>query len=201
MCAMHLPLYMLFGADPATVSSLAAPLQDSSRYDRLPEARVKALALDTLRGLADLHARGVCCRDVRLENVMLRKKGGQAVLVDLGIAEKADAEGRLSSSCGMAGSLLYMAPELYEGAARPAAGSAKPRKGGRRQLAPRITVKSDVYSLGQTLLDCAVRGGADVNRVASVPLREFLRGLLAENPEERLSAEEALHHPYLAAVP
>lgn len=172
----------------------------STRYGRLPEPRVKALALDTLRGLADLHARRVCCRDIKLENIMLRQKGGQAVLVDLGMAVKTDADGRLGASCGIAGSMCYMAPELYEGTAKPAAGAAKQRKGGRRPVPPRITVKSDVFSLGQGLLECAVRGGVDVDRVASVPLREFLRALVANKPEERLSAEEALRHPYLAAV-
>lgn len=198
--AVHRTLLVALGADPATVPSLAAPLQSSTRYGRLPEPRVKALALDTLRGLADLHARRVCCRDIKLENIMLRQKGGQAVLVDLGMAVKTDADGRLGASCGIAGSMCYMAPELYEGTAKPAAGAAKQRKGGRRPVPPRITVKSDVFSLGQGLLECAVRGGVDVDRVASVPLREFLRALVANKPEERLSAEEALRHPYLAAV-
>lgn len=175
--------------------------QHSSPNGCLPETRIKALALDTLRGLAHLHARRVCCRDVKPENVMTRERGGQAVLVDLGMAVKTNAQGVLSANCGMAGSVLQMAPEVMQVTQPAAAGTAAPGKGQGKQRAPltRITVKSDVYSLGKTLVGCAVRGGVKVDRVRSAPLREFLQRLMAERPEERLSAEEALLHPFLAA--
>ncbi len=131
---------------------------------------------------------------------MTRERGGQAVLVDLGMAVKTNAQGVLSANCGMVGSLLQMAPEVIAVTQPAAAGAAAAGMGRGKQKAPRtrITVKSDVYSLGQTLVGCALRGGVKVDRVRSAPLREFLQGLMAERPEERLSAEEALQHPFLA---
>ncbi len=166
---------------------------------RLPEARVRAVALDTLRGLAHLHARQVCSRDVKITNIMLRKEGGQAVLIDLGLACKANKAGRLAPGCGGVGTLGQLAPEMKPGC--PTRAGSRTDKAGRIQKAMRLpppTVKCDVFCLGQTLATCAARG--DLGRLPSAPLRQFLEQLMAEHPDERLSAAEALRHPYLAAA-
>ncbi len=165
---------------------------------RLPEARVRSLALDTLHGLAHLHARQVCCRDITLENIMLREPGGQAVLVDFGLACKTDANGKLKGIAqhGGVGTPTHMAPEVLGELRVPSAvPSGKPGKQ-RQQLVP-ITTKCDVYALGVALAYCA---GGQAAHLRSVPLRNFLMQLVARWPDDRLTAAEALRHPYLAAA-
>lgn len=173
-----------------------------TRTCQFSEGRVKAIALDVLRGLAHLHAHRICCRDVKAQNIMLRDKGGQAVLVDFGTACKADKTGRLDCQATFVGTISTMAPEMY--------GTLKPRSAGAPGKATRkrqpkqvpIFLNTDVYSLGVTLVGCSVCGGGrkELGEVSSAPLREFLRGLLAEHPDQRLSADEALQHPYLAGA-
>ncbi len=55
--------------------------------------------------------------------------------------------------------------------------------------------------LAQTLLaSCAVRGGGELGQLSSAPLRQVLEQVVAEHPNNRLTAVGALHHPYLAVA-
>jgi hypothetical protein len=90
------------------------------------EATVIAESL--CRALSAVHQQGLLHRDIKAANVM-RASGGRIVLLDFGTGtEVASCAG---GSPGIAGTPLYMAPEVLEGA--PA------------------TVQSDVYSLGVLL--------------------------------------------------
>ena len=80
---------------------------------------------DIARALAAIHAAGLVHRDVKAQNVM-RAAGGRLVLMDLGASGATEGP-----SGGLAGTPLYMAPELFEGA--------------------RPTPASDIYSLGVLL--------------------------------------------------
>jgi len=76
--------------------------------------------------LAAVHRAGLLHRDIKAQNVML-EEGGRAVLMDFGAGrELAD-----DSGTDLAGTPLYLAPEIFEG------GSA--------------SVRSDIYSLGVLL--------------------------------------------------
>lgn len=91
---------------------------------------------DVCRALAAVHREGLVHRDVKASNVM-REEGGRIVLMDFGSAVARPPAGQL------AGTLLYMAPELLAGG--------------------EATVRSDIYSLGVLLhhlvtLDYPVRG-------------------------------------------
>jgi len=89
-----------------------------------------AVGADLCGALASVHAAGLLHRDVTARNVM-REEGGRIVLMDFG-AGRDDAraivrvEGR-----DMAGTPLYMAPELFNGA--------------------RADQRSDIYALGALL--------------------------------------------------
>lgn len=183
----------LFAAPP-----IARPQMSAPRF-RLPEERVRSVAVDTLRGLAFLHARQVCCRDVKLDNIMLRRKGGQAVLVDLGLACKADPSGTLkgrAAQLGGVGSMSNMAPEMRGVLKVPVAAPSGKAGKAREQRVP-ITVKCDVFSLGQSLANST---GVPMADIKSAPLRDLVTQLVARWPDARPSAEAALQHPFLAAA-
>ena len=87
------------------------------------------IGVDLCRALAAIHAAGLIHRDVKAQNVM-REDGGRIVLMDLGTGREADSHG-MRAIRELAGTPLYLAPEIYVGAAASAL--------------------TDVYSLGVLL--------------------------------------------------
>lgn len=66
-------------------------------HKRFPEAATKALFVDILTGLMDLHRLGFLYRDMKLANVVVTA-GGHAKLVDFGLAKRVPIEVVTSSS-------------------------------------------------------------------------------------------------------
>jgi hypothetical protein len=83
---------------------------------------------DVCSAVASLHAAGLVHRDIKAQNVM-REVGGRIVLMDLGTSM--DLGRSDAPVASLAGTPLYMAPELFDGAPP--------------------TVASDVYALGVLL--------------------------------------------------
>ncbi len=100
------------------------------------------IGVDLCRALAAVHGRGLVHRDIKAQNVM-REEGGRTVLMDFGAGTELTAG--LHGLLDMAGTPLYLAPELFGG--RPA------------------TRASDIYSLGVLLYRMVTRefpvAGAD----------------------------------------
>lgn len=84
--------------------------------------------------LAAVHSAGLLHRDIKAANVM-RENGGRMVLIDFGVGTVVEREAR--SGGGLVGTLLYMAPEVLEGA--------------------RSSARSDVYGLGVLLFYLVTR--------------------------------------------
>ncbi|MBL8952820.1 MAG: protein kinase [Myxococcaceae bacterium] len=92
-------------------------------------ARALRVLRDIAEGLAEIHAKGIVHRDLKLENVLLAKD--RARLLDFGIARLAEAEGpgQAMTQAGMVlGTPEYLSPEQATG--------------------ERIDARTDVYAFG-----------------------------------------------------
>jgi len=101
----------------------------------LPPRRTARLLRQLASALGAIHALDICHRDVKPENVIVRKEGSaeeESVLIDFSIAIVKDANETLHGLSRAAGSFDYMAPEQAVGYAEPS---------------------SDIYSLAKLLLE------------------------------------------------
>lgn len=150
-----------------------------------------AIGAKLMDALDAAHRAGVLHRDVKPGNVLL-ERGGRVVLTDFGIATLDttgdDAMAKLTRSGEIIGSLDYLPPERAQGTEPGPA--------------------SDIWSLGMTLY-AAVEGASPFRRtsvwstlqaIVSEPLPEpkqagaltpVLRALMAKEPENRPTADEA----------
>ncbi len=127
------------------------------------------IGLDLCRALSAVHRAGLLHRDIKAQNVM-REDGGRIVLMDFGAGFNCadDCDG---SAAGLAGTPLYIAPEILDG--------------------QDASVRSDIYSLG-VLLYHLVTGsypvlGRTVPEVRDAHARgdrTFLRDARPELPEK-----------------
>ena len=122
------------------------------------------IGVDLCRALAAVHGRGLVHRDVKAQNVM-REEGGRTVLMDFGAGTELTAG--LRSLLDMAGTPLYLAPELFDG--RPA------------------TRASDIYSLGVLLYRMVTRefpvAGADRTEIERAHREGRVRRLRDARPD------------------
>ncbi len=121
--------YVMPYMEGPTLREHLARVQQASISDTLK------IAHDLLDALDYAHAKGLVHRDVKPENIVL--SGGDAVLVDFGIAKAVAESGtdRLTRSGFAVGTSAYMSPEQVEGAED-------------------IDRRSDFYSLGCVLFEC-----------------------------------------------
>jgi eukaryotic-like serine/threonine-protein kinase len=105
------------------------------RNGPLPEGMLSRVGTDVAAGLAHAHERGIVHRDVKPRNVLIDDRGSPK-LADFGIARALDATTSHNRAESYLGTAAYSSPEQLKG--------------------ERVTVKSDVYSLGATLYHAAV---------------------------------------------
>jgi serine/threonine-protein kinase len=110
-------------------------LQDELR-DRgpFPSDEVIAVGRDLASALAAVHDAGLLHRDLKAQNV-LRDRGGRVVLTDFGAGREVSEDAEEQHGHELAGTPLYLAPELLAGG--------------------RASAASDVYSLGVLLYHLA----------------------------------------------
>jgi serine/threonine protein kinase len=128
------------GQDPRTLSgqdlsrSLQGPLSEDVDEDLFkgPWVDVAARVIERAAlALDEAHRQGVLHRDLKPSNIMLTPRG-RVVLLDFGLAWSHDAD-RITRSGTELGTLHYMAPEQFRGAAAS------------------VDERTDVYSLGVVL--------------------------------------------------
>ncbi|MEM6746707.1 MAG: serine/threonine-protein kinase [Pseudomonadota bacterium] len=138
------------------------------------------------QGLVAVHERRIFHRDISPDNIVLRGSDPcEAVLIDFGIALNEGASGPSVIGDRFAGKQRYAAPEQFEG---------------------RVSGKSDLYSLGLTLL-AAARGdprAVDERDAEGRPITEGLEPRLAyvierltgPKPQDRLPSAYGLTHVF-----
>ncbi len=157
----------------------------------LPEVGV-LIALEVAGALAHAHGLGILHRDVKPENVMVRKDG-LIKLMDFGVAQIIDLE-RMTVTGQLLGSPAYMAPELVEG---------KP-----------VDFRTDVFSMGimlyqlttgalpfsgrnphevlKRIVECRFADPRGINRLIADRLARIIAKALARRPEDRHQSALAL---------
>ncbi|MEU4117139.1 serine/threonine-protein kinase [Kitasatospora sp. NPDC028055] len=192
------------GGVPWTVMQLVVGRSLEERIARegpLPTAEAVTVAEAVLAALGAAHQAGIVHRDVKPANIMLADDGG-VLLADFGIAVQQD-QTALTASGAFIGSVDYLAPERAHGSPAAPAG--------------------DLFSLGATLYQ-AVEGRPPFRRDTPVatltavlfeqappmalagPLAPLIDGLLAKDPNARLSGAQAAallaeHRPPLPHQP
>eukprot|EP00928_Gymnodinium_smaydae_P080972 TRINITY_DN64562_c0_g1_i1.p1 TRINITY_DN64562_c0_g1~~TRINITY_DN64562_c0_g1_i1.p1 ORF type:complete len:581 (-),score=160.95 TRINITY_DN64562_c0_g1_i1:115-1779(-) len=169
-------------------------------YNRLATNKrySEQLAADTtyqmLLAVAYLHANGVAHRDLKLENFLYESKDSDHLkLIDFGFAKFWDRNKKMEQACG---SVHYVAPEV---------------------LAHSYTDQADLWSLGvivyMLLTGSPPFHGTDDEvlkkvkacrphwssrfKTLSETSQDFVRKLIVLDPAERLTAEQALAHPFI----
>jgi serine/threonine-protein kinase len=184
------------GVDWATLMHDAATVRERFGAEDLLEWNLR-IFMQVCNAVRFAHSRGVLHRDLKPENVMIGAFG-EVYLVDWGIAVSLvdDGSGRLplaSEAREMAGTLLYMAPEML--------GFGSPH---------RLSERTDVYLLGAILHEIVAghpphRGTSLMGYIASImasapalpdavpsELAAIVRRAMDYHPDRRFESAEAL---------
>lgn len=149
-------------------------LRERLREGSLPFAEAVDIALQVARGLAAAHAVGIVHRDVKPENVMVRRDGLVKVL-DFGVAKSPPrplSDPRLETSPGeLIGTVGYMSPEQARGLP--------------------IDARTDVWSLGVVLYEVVTGESPFPGKTPN----DRLAAILEREPEP-----PSLRHPGLPAA-
>ena len=180
--------------------------------ERYTEAEAKVVVQRTLTGIDYMHQNLVVHRDLKLENLLLKRDDdlSSVVIVDFGLAkrcrDKTGGQAALPHAKGVddsaVGTPVYAAPEVVDQKSYGAA--------------------VDMWSLGvityilltgampRDLWKSALKYGRVVEAdfgfdcyewdTVSSKARDFVQGCLTYRPGNRLSAADALHHPWMKHV-
>lgn len=172
-------------------------------YGKLQERQAASFTRQVLDGLVYLHSKHIVHRDLKGDNLLV-EPSGVLKLADFGTAGVVSA---LAYSKETGGTAFFMSPEVLTNEKV-------------------ISEKADIWSVGCCVLEMMAGKPPLVNlhsqyaimmmiaeskgellhhylpaesNTWSAELQDFLRCCLRRNPEERPSAEELLHHPWISS--
>ena len=135
-------------------------LGERKKFD---DREVTRIGIELCRALSAVHDAGLLHRDIKAQNVM-QASDGRLVLMDFGTGR--ELEKTPSSSLDEAGTPLYLAPEIFQGA--------------------QATVRTDIYSTGVLLFHLMTGSypvrGATIEEVAEAHARGQRPDLVARAP-------------------
>jgi calcium-dependent protein kinase len=168
---------------------------------RITESEVRKYMKIMMRAVNHLHKLGICHRDIKPQNFIFENESSEAELklIDFGLAHRfQDKHHKTVPMDAFVGTSYYIAPEVIKGL---------------------YDTKCDIWSLGIIMVlmltgthpfsgsqssevyNCIVNQEIDENsheyKHISPSGRDLIKKLLAKNPSLRLSAEQALAHPWM----
>ena len=175
-----------------------------AKKGKLTELEVMRHMKDMMSAVNHVHKLGICHRDLKPQNFVFENDRADAELklIDFGIAHKFHYKrGTNMNMTTFAGTIYYMAPEVIQGA---------------------YDAKCDIWSLG-VIMDLMLTGSHPFNGNSSPEIcnnillqdyypnspsychiselgRDLLKKLLRKDPNQRLSAEQALSHPWMNQI-
>ncbi len=186
-------------------------LEGGQLYDKI-KAKYKFKSQETkkviysiLLGLREMHSKKAMHRDLKPENLIFRSENSwECVIADFGLAEFADTEEYLFVRCGTPG---YVAPEVIN----------------IKDMKTKYDPICDMFSLGLIfhilLLGFSAFPGKTYNAVLAENRAsnfsfegkeqyqkldhhayDLMTRMLKKDPKERISAVEAIAHPYFASI-
>jgi serine/threonine-protein kinase len=111
------------------------------------------------RALGYAHQRGVVHRDIKPSNILIAEDGNWPLLADFGLAQMAQASGKLTESGVGMGTPMYMSPEQGQG--------------------EKVDQRTDIYSLGIVLYELVT---GDVPFRADTPMAIVIKHISAPMP-------------------
>ena len=167
-------------------------IMDRGKFSERQAARVVRRVVGALKHLHDLK---ICHRDLKPENLIFDKSSNDVRLIDFGLSKIANHEEELETKVGTP---YYVAPEVLKG---------------------KYNVQCDMWSVGvityimlcgyppfygdnnkeifKKILTCDYKFYEDEWKHISKEAVHFVRKLIIVDTEVRMSAEEALKHPWL----
>ena len=196
--------------DPDDSIDLGNEISDSSSFDCVAnfdnERKIKKFARKLLFSVARIHELGIAHRDLKMDNIMVLD-ADQIRIIDFGVSATFDPDKEEPQLSNLAGTPHYIAPEILNQS--------------------KYDEKVDIWSAGVIIYLLFSRGkfpfdGSDEEEIfkairkgkfklpgrkasgdnefikMSAEAQDFLQQLLQISPSKRLSAPDALLHPWLS---
>jgi len=169
------------------------------RCDVFTETQASFIMHQLFEALVYLHSKGVVHRDLKLENLLLKQKGSLEVKVaDFGLS-KLFGEGSMAhTACGTP---FYVSPEILLAEDEGYGAEVDMWASGILLyilLSGRLPFSGDSdEELFSNILECELEWKTPQFDNVSDEAKDLISRLIIPDPEDRLTAEEALQHPFI----